>query len=367
MNDADARARIQGDLERTLFVEAAAGTGKTSALVSRLVSVLRSGRGTLDRIVAVTFTEKAAGEMKLRVRAEIEKARAEAARGSEERARLDRALEQLELARIMTIHAFCADLLHERPIEARVDPLFEMADEEESARLLERAFEAWFQTTLSHPPEGVRRILRRRPRWSDSEGPRERLRDAVAKLVDHRDFDAPWRRDPGFERDREIDAVMEELAALGALAERASNPRTYLAGALREVQQLVDEVALVERMRGRDHDQLEARLRELAHAKGWRYKGSGHLFGKALPRADVISQRDAVKERLDALLTASDADLAACLREELRPAVRSYEALKARAGKLDFLDLLVRARDLVRGDAAVRAQFQGRFTHLFVD
>ena len=101
---------------RDLFVEAAAGTGKTTALVGRIVGLISAGAGTLNRIVAVTFTEKAAGEMKLRLRSEIERARPKATR--EERGRLDRALEELELARIGTIHSFCGDLLHERPIEA---------------------------------------------------------------------------------------------------------------------------------------------------------------------------------------------------------------------------------------------------------
>ena len=73
--DAEARERIETDLATTLFVEAAAGTGKTTALVGRIVSVLRSGAGQLDEIVAVTFTEKAAGEMKLRLRTEIERSR----------------------------------------------------------------------------------------------------------------------------------------------------------------------------------------------------------------------------------------------------------------------------------------------------
>ena len=110
--DAEARRCIREDLDKTLFVEAAAGTGKTSALVSRIVSLLRSGTGTLDGIVAVTFTEKAAGEMKLRLRAEIEKARAVEGLGENECRRLETALSQLELARIGTVHAFCSDLLH---------------------------------------------------------------------------------------------------------------------------------------------------------------------------------------------------------------------------------------------------------------
>ena len=74
--DAEARHRIEHDLDHTFFVEAAAGTGKTTALVSRMMAALRTGHTTLERMVALTFTEKAAGEMKLRLREEIEKLRA---------------------------------------------------------------------------------------------------------------------------------------------------------------------------------------------------------------------------------------------------------------------------------------------------
>jgi ATP-dependent exoDNAse (exonuclease V) beta subunit len=206
--DAEARTAIAEALDDTVFVEAAAGTGKTTALVGRIVSLVRSGRGRLDRVVAVTFTEKAAGEMKLRLRAEIEHALGEARPGSPERDNLEDALERLELARISTIHGFCSDLLHERPIEAGVDPLFAIADEERSERLLARAFDAWFQRVLSDPPEGVRRVLRRRPSGPNASGPRDHLLSAVRSLKEHRDFDAPWRREP-FDRDAAIDAVME--------------------------------------------------------------------------------------------------------------------------------------------------------------
>ena len=197
--DAEARRRIREEFGATLFVEAAAGTGKTTALVGRIVGLIRAGAGTLDRIVAVTFTEKAAGEMKLRLRSEIEKARSKATR--EERGRLDRALEELELARIGTIHAFCGDLLHERPIEAGIDPLFEVASEEEADEIANSAFEDWFQTILADPPEGVRRILRRR---SGRQSPREQLRSAMQTLREHRDFPAPWRRQT-FDRNGAID------------------------------------------------------------------------------------------------------------------------------------------------------------------
>src|SRR5262245_22535876 len=123
--DAAARELIATALDRTLVVEAAAGTGKTTALVGRIVAIVKAGKATLKQIIAVTFTEKAAGEMKLRLRSELEKARQHPQATHDERARLETALEELEVARIGTIHALCADLLREHPIEARVDPLFE--------------------------------------------------------------------------------------------------------------------------------------------------------------------------------------------------------------------------------------------------
>ncbi len=159
--DIDARRRILTQFEATFFVEAAAGTGKTTALVGRIVGLVKTGAGRLEQIVAVTFTEKAAGEMKLRLRSEIEKERAQAT--NLERDRLDQALKELELADdIGTIHGFCGDILHERPIEAGIDPLFEVASEEEAEAIANEAFDRWFERILIDPPEGIRRVLRRR-------------------------------------------------------------------------------------------------------------------------------------------------------------------------------------------------------------
>jgi len=367
--DADARRRIRDDLGATLFVEAAAGTGKTSALVSRIVSLLRSGKGTLAHTVAVTFTEKAAGEMKLRLRAEIENARAKEELGTKQRRRLEQAISELELARIGTIHAFCGDLLRERPVEAGVDPMFEVTPEDESQRLLGRAFESWFQGALAQPTEGVRRVLRRRPRGPRGQGPREMLRLAAAALIDHRDFEASWRREP-FERNAAIDRVMERLAEIGALAARAASPDDYLAQSLAEVQRFVEETRQLEAVRGRDHDGLEAELRDVAKSRRvhWHWRGAlRRRYAPDLDREELIAQRDAVKAELDAVIEACDADLAPLLREELRPVVEDYERLKQRAGKLDFLDLLLRARNLIRDESGVREELQKRFTHFFVD
>ena len=96
-------------------------------------------------MVAVTFTDAAAGELKLRLRTAIERERQNPARPAVERERLQAALPQLEAAAIGTIHAFCSDLLRERPVEARVDPQFQVAPEDVARRLFNRVFDRWFE------------------------------------------------------------------------------------------------------------------------------------------------------------------------------------------------------------------------------
>lgn len=182
MIDAEARERIERDLDQSFVVEAAAGTGKTTALIARMIHILRTGRARLAEIVALTFTEKAAGEMKLRLRGELERAYASAADDAE-RARFAAALGELEVAHIGTIHSFCADLLRERPVEAGVDPDVEVADE--SSDLVARAFAPFFESKLADPPEGIRRMLRRRG------APRAQLLKAAKAMVGRRDHDAP--------------------------------------------------------------------------------------------------------------------------------------------------------------------------------
>ena len=365
--DHDARQRIAADLDATLVVEAAAGTGKTTALVGRIVSVVAQGHNgaTLGKIIAVTFTQKAAGEMKLRLRQALEDERLKAAPGSPPHARLERALSELEVARIATIHEVCADLLREHPVAAGVDPMFEVAAAEDSAALLDAAFDGWFPQLLRAPTEGVRRLLRRRARRRDQLSPRALLRSAAWGLVEHRDFTGAWRRD-AFERDAELERVLPALRALGQLANQGAAD-DFLRVNLAELRRFVEDLDHREAVAPRDHDGLEAAISELARHRSWTYKGWGADYARQLPRADVLQQRDAVKVQLDEVLRRANADLAACLHAELLPLVAAYEAVKARSGKLDFFDLLLRLRDLLQHNPAVRLDLQTRFTHLFVD
>jgi ATP-dependent exoDNAse (exonuclease V) beta subunit len=373
--DTEARRAITEDLDVTIVVEAAAGTGKTTELVHRILRVLATGRAKMVEIVAVTFTEKAAGELKLRLREALERERAEAT-DDIVRARLEVALATLEEAHVNTIHGFCAELLRERPVEAEVDPLFKVLTEPQADRLYSRAFRAWLQEALQDPPGGLRRALRRTSAPSfgggAGDGPIDRLRNAGRTLAEWRDFTHPWHRPP-FDRDAEIEGHVAALHELADLTAAASSERDNLFIDTAAVRRLSRQIRLEASFGGRDLDGWEARLVDLTRDRGFSRtrKGSGYKFGKKggrdVTRADVLSARDGLLAALQQFRQQADADLAASLQHELAGATARYQALKQAAGALDFTDLLARARDLIKNNAEVRRHLQTKFTRIFVD
>jgi len=118
-----------------------------------------------------------------------------------------------------------------------------------------------------------------------------------------------------------------------------------------------------------DLDGWEARLVDLTRDRGFSRtrKGSGYKYGKDVNRSDVLAARDVLFAALQQFRKDADADLAACLQQELAGATARYQELKKASGSLDFTDLLARARDLIKTDDAVRRHLQEKFTRIFVD
>ncbi len=365
VSDAEARRRIRKSLDESLIVEASAGTGKTTELVQRIVAVLASGRTTIDRIAAVTFTHKAAGELKLRLREELDRQR-QAAAGSRA---LEDALERLEEASIGTIHSFCAQLLRERPVEACVDPAFEELSEQESSRLYQRSFRAWLERRLDEPSPGLRRAFARlawRDSWDDSP-PLEQLQYAGRKLVEWRDYPAKWERRP-FAREEEIRTLLTQARELAELSSRPRRVTDNLYVGLQPVRLFVQGVER-SAVAGapQDYDTLESLLLKLGRdLRRETRKGSGE-YGGGVAREELIRRRNELFQWIEEFRRRADADLAAELQEEMSGLVGEYDQRKRRQGKLDFVDLLVCARDLVKNQQPVREYLQRRFSHLFID
>src|SRR5512132_80632 len=127
------------EINKHISVTAGPGSGKTTVLVERYVHILRERNLAIDQIVAITFTNRAANEMRERLRTELNLMLRIA--DDAERRRWLNYKRTLDGAVITTIHGFCARLLREFPIEARVDPQFLLLDEHRAAMLLESSVE----------------------------------------------------------------------------------------------------------------------------------------------------------------------------------------------------------------------------------
>lgn len=126
-------------LDRHVSVTAGPGAGKTTVLVERYLHILRQGKVTVDQIVAITFTNRAANEMRERLRRELDDILTSAEPA--ERAMWMRHKRTLDSGIITTIHGFCARLLREFPVEASIDPQFTLLDAHQSSMLEEAVVE----------------------------------------------------------------------------------------------------------------------------------------------------------------------------------------------------------------------------------
>src|SRR3954471_14200619 len=139
-SDQTARDEIRTALGITLFVEAGAGTGKTTALVARIVNLVRTGV-PMREVAAITFTEAAAAELRYRIRAELE-------RGAKSEPELSGAVDEVDDAVISTLHAFAQRILMEHPLEARLPPSVEVLDEIQAGLAFEQRWAAFLDQLL---------------------------------------------------------------------------------------------------------------------------------------------------------------------------------------------------------------------------
>jgi len=192
--------KLACDISRNIAVTAGAGSGKTSVLVRRYLWCLERNNHNVRRVVAITFTEKAAGEMLGRIREHVLQ-RAASDLGA---AHLwEDVLEHLPLANISTIHGFCQKLLREFPIEAGVDPNFEVLDEAAQTILLKRLIDDLLRQKAEKNVRSLRLLAQQ---WKPAA-----LRDIVRQLIGVRDKALLWA-----ERitQTDFDAYLRQLYAL---------------------------------------------------------------------------------------------------------------------------------------------------------
>ena len=376
LSDAAERHRATRTFDRNLVVTAGAGTGKTTLLVDRLVHLLVRNPDPLriTEIVALTFTNKAANELKLRLRERLhaylvdggddesprdpaQQSQTEAesltARYQLSKEELDRrihdALRNIERSDIGTIHSFAAMLLHLYPLEAGVDPHFHEDDGREFDRRFDEQWDVWLDQELSlggsHADEW-RKIL--------GKVTLDQIK-ALAKSLSSEAIELRCGRTSVTAIPESVRSWLADLERkTTVLIEHHPEDRTnekLLRAALRAIKGHREDAAALN-----DHDAETKALRDLksinANLKGW--------------LDDDIDEAQEVVRAAKGLLRV-DPQLCGLLWALLVPFAERFREYFVSEGFLSFDGLLIRARNLVRDNVEVRAELKRQYRAILID
>ncbi len=354
LKDQAERDAIANDLETTILVEAAAGTGKTTSMVARMVRLLGEGRCKVGTLAAVTFTRKATAELRDRFRMQLERELKDAE--GERRDRLDDALNHVEQCFIGTIHSFCARLLRERPIEAKVDVAFEELDEDEEYRL---RCAAWDEHVAElHAADAP--ILALLDELGI--GPAE-LRAAYLDFAQYPDVEE-WPLPIAAFDDALADEARRELRAYAAHMESFPGISKAPPGNDTLIPFFCDLPRRLRHTRLAENRQLMGILQDMTSLSVVQRNWPG---GKTQGKVEQVRLREFVGRYVTPLVEQWCQNRYGSILDLLDGAVRRYDAMRADRRVLSYQDLLMKAAGLLRGPVNVRRYFRRRFTHLLVD
>lgn len=354
-----ARRRIRDDADVTFIVEAGAGTGKTTALVGRVVRMVARGELAFHRLAAITFTEAAAAELRDRIGVELE-------RGAiglgptegldvEARHRCRSALERFDDAAVTTLHGFANRLLAEHALAAGLPPRFEIADSVRASIDFGAAWERCFEGLLDDPDhrEWVRLGSILGLRSSHLRGLARTFRDHPDRLAASR-FDGPGL--PAFDPEPVLAPLRAAIAQRHACDDGTDRLAAHLDDLLPYVDTLGQATDLVDLLDALANGSVTKLSTNLGKAKSW--------SGCAAGIKGLLAEAEDARIRI---LTQARCAVIAPIAEAIRRFTVDGAQARKEEGTLEFQDLLVLARDLLRDHPEVRRAVARRYDHLLLD
>ena len=349
-SDQAARDRITQNTSTNLVVDAGAGTGKTSVLMDRLLHLLLEEGVELERVVAITFTDKAAAELTARLRKKLEEKISD---GSyPKRNKTLALLHQLERANISTIHSFCAQILREYPVEAGLDPRFQVFDRTQADVFEDEYWQAWLARALDTDASaflGAKRLGMTLKTITD-------LKDSMMKhqaglqKPQPEDFPNPeetWAR---------MNDLFSEISKKNCFCLKPDD------AFLKKFHEAVEEWRLLKNKKGLSLAFALAQnaLRSqngLGNQKNW----------KGVALEEVREKWGNAREALDVFKAKLGHAIFRNLEVWLADYARDYDDFKRLKGVLDYDDLLLKTLELLKENESVRGSIKRRFDRLFVD
>lgn len=368
------------DITRHLSVTANAGSGKTMVLVERYLAILLARKASVSEVVAITFTDKAASELRRKISESVAKRIAEAPDDSH-RTTLQELRDQLSGAVIGTIHWFCAKLLRDYPVEAGVDAAFVVPELVDQRAMLDAAVKETFEWILTKESSDPMRkrlfdVLRALGR--------SKLISIVHALMKRREQVQRWLNDGLYARtDEEVLALWQ--ATLADVVHKATNDAQVLG----DMNQLIAAARGRTAMKVREKfttflqtaaaadrvKQFDELLDLMVVDKGSArigFFGNGSQDGVADAAKRLREKQKAIAELVEFVGTGEDDGHRALLRhtrvllEVYQIASEKYEEKKIENAYLDFDDLQLRTEHLLR-NTTVLERLARRFKFIMVD
>lgn len=351
--DIDERNQIVNELDKNMLVEAGAGSGKTTSIVNRMVSLVISGKCKVENMAAITFTRKAAQELKERFQNELER-RYREEENTAIKSALKEALENMEKSFIGTIHSFCASLLRERPVEGGVDPDFEEMDELTDKLMHKQAWQQYLLDVRKDFPEKLAELNDIGIKPADME-------EIFNLLTEYPDVEVVRSRI----QKPDLMPVVKELKKLLYRA-RHYIPKTEPEKGYDSLQSKImdsvrmlsyfdmdtdiNRVSILERFENEQRVILNRWLCDSATTK--QIQGEFNTIAQTQIKPALQKWREYCHDVVMSFLL---------------PAVEYYENLKARRSGLNFQDLLLKTVNMLKNHPEVRLYFQNKYRCLLID
>ena len=385
-------------IDKHICVTAGAGSGKTTVLVERYLKILREGNVTPQEIVAITFTDKAAAEMKERIIEEL--SLQEKPEGSEADNSLQGFREKMSTAHISTIHAFCSRILREFPFQAGVPANFSILQGIDQKLLLQETVKKTLKDIATNEEDEHRDALTRLLRRY---GGQQKLADLLSTMINQRDA---------------LEHLMQEIyknpndtEIRGTLQERVRERQEQIQARLLSTIDIPEFIGCLNTVlqvaRGKKAETVRKLTQQLETLHGQNPDPSGTLnllidiaypittAGNAIAKRDFLGSRvttTGIEAEINVLVSTAKKIKTAPLIEDNRKTAdenetdddfllntirdlltlyaqisEAYRTAKLSQGKLDFTDLQLKTRDLVRNTEEIRQKLVSRHTYYMVD
>lgn len=355
-SDQAQRDRAARDLDTSFLVEAAAGTGKTTLLVERILTIVREGKARLRDVAAITFTEKAAGELKVRLRQTIEALLHR--ENAPDQPLLQRALTDLDVMSVSTIHSFCAEMLRELPVEAGVEPGFAVTDDLAARLIFDETWEEWLAGQMTPDNTVLRRAVELGVHCEQGAG----LYALARTLDDHRDLldrvklDAPCDDSALAQAAQAIcDLASEIESALPRCSDRSDN------GA-QQIENVIAPLAASD-----PPDDFDAAIPWMQVLPELNARSGSQKNWDAGALASVKEKTAELKARIESFRGEVHHRVLHDVAEYMEGFLDALRQAKTRQRALDFHDLLLLSRNMLRDSPAARAHFKRAWRYILVD